>query len=268
MKSSHDTMKPSLDTMRPSQLRKSDTIKSGDIFSGKKEQIMKLCKLSVIERFDFIIKKSWKHVFYAKCCVAGCSWGIRATTKSKSSPEFLIRKYTDLHTCSAVIRYSRHRHANAKCIGKVYVEGFSGGSDLKGIQPKHIMECIRDVYQLDIGYTKAHSALAYAREMVRGTHASGYQDLPSNLHKIKQANPDTITELELDAEKMFKYLFIDFGACIKGFPFMRRVIVIDGAHLSGNFRGVMLVDACQDRNRGIYPIAFGIVNAEDAAAWE
>ena len=49
---------------------------------------------------------------------------------------------------------------------------------------------------------------------------------------------------------------------------MRRVIVIDGAHLSGKYRGVMFVAACQDGNKGIYPIAFGIVNAEDAAAWE
>jgi len=71
---------------------------------------------------------------------------------SKSSPEFLVRKYTDLHTCSAADRYSRHRHANATCIGKMYVEGFSGGSDLKEIRPKHIMDYIRDVYQMDIGY--------------------------------------------------------------------------------------------------------------------
>ena len=161
---------------------------------------------------------------------------------STSSPEFLVGKYTDLHTCSAVIRYSRQRQANAKCIGQMYVEGFTGGSDLKGIRPKHIMDCIRAVYKLDIIYTKAHSALAYARELVRGTHASGYRDLPSYLYKIKQANPGTITELELDAKKRFKYLVIAFGACIKGFPFMRRIIVIDGAHLSGKYRGVMLVD--------------------------
>ena len=73
MKPSQETMKPSLETMKPSQLRKSETIKSGDIFSCKKELIMKLRKLSVIDRFDFNIKKSWKHLFYAKCFVTGCS---------------------------------------------------------------------------------------------------------------------------------------------------------------------------------------------------
>ena len=102
---------------------------------------------------------------------------------TRSSPEFLVCKYTDLHTCSAADRYSRHRHTNAKCIGKMYVEGFSGGSDLKGIPPKHIMDCIRVVYQIEIGYLKAHSTLVYARERVRGTHASCYQDLPSYLYK-------------------------------------------------------------------------------------
>ena len=98
MKPSQETMnKQPLDsmnqqpqeTMKPSQLRKSETIKSGDIFSGKKELIMKLRKLSVIERFDFIIKKSWKHLFYAKCFVLEYSWNIRVSTMSRSYPEFL-----------------------------------------------------------------------------------------------------------------------------------------------------------------------------------
>ncbi|KAL0803144.1 hypothetical protein Bca101_058320 [Brassica carinata] len=268
MKPSQENMKPSLETMKPSQLQKSETIKSGDIFSGNQELIMKLHKISVIDRFDFIIKKSWKRLFYANGSVPGCSSKLRASTMLISSPEFLVRKYTELHTCFADVRYSCHRQANAKCIGKMYVEGFSGGSDLKGIRPKHIMGCMRAVYEIEIGYTKAHGALEYAQDMVRGTHDSGYRDLPTYLYRIKEANPGTITEVELDTEKKFKYLFITFSACIKGFPFMRRVIVIDGAHLSGKFRGVMLVAACQDGDKGIYPIAFGIVNGEDASAWE
>ncbi|KAG2282659.1 hypothetical protein Bca52824_053879 [Brassica carinata] len=55
MKPSHETMKPSLETMKPLQLRKSKTIKSGEIFSANRALIMKLRKLSVIERFDFSI---------------------------------------------------------------------------------------------------------------------------------------------------------------------------------------------------------------------
>ncbi|KAF2537383.1 hypothetical protein F2Q68_00018838 [Brassica cretica] len=58
MKPSHEAMKPSLETMKPSQLRKSEAIKSGEIFSEKREELIKLRKLSMIERFDFSIKKS------------------------------------------------------------------------------------------------------------------------------------------------------------------------------------------------------------------
>ncbi|CAF2157911.1 unnamed protein product [Brassica rapa] len=51
--------------MKPSQLRKTETIKYGDIFSGKNGLIMKLRKLS--------------------CFVPGCSWKICASTMSRSS---------------------------------------------------------------------------------------------------------------------------------------------------------------------------------------
>lgn len=79
------------------------------------------------------------------------------------------------------------------------------------------MDCIRAIYGIDIGCMKAHSTLEYARDMVRGIHASGYQDLPSYLYKINHANPGTITKLELDAKKRFMYLFISFAAGIKVF---------------------------------------------------
>jgi len=81
----YKTQKPSLETMKPSQLRKTETIKYGDIFSGKNGLIMKLRKLSVLERFDFSIKKSLNHLFYEECFVPGCSWKIRASTMSRSS---------------------------------------------------------------------------------------------------------------------------------------------------------------------------------------
>lgn len=56
----------------------------------------------------------------------------------------------------------------------MYIEEFIGGSDLKGIQPKHIINCMKVVNDIDIGFTKVHSTLKYAQELVRDTYICIY----------------------------------------------------------------------------------------------
>ena len=67
----------------------------------------------------------------------------------------------------------------------------------------------------------------------------------------------------------FKYAFIAFGASIKGYRYMQKVIVIGGTSLKGRY-GVFLLSACpQDGNFQIFPLAFGVVDSEndDACEW-
>lgn len=244
------------------------TVKVGAIFRDKAELTGHLRKVALTQRFDFNIAKSRPKLWVAKCFVPGCSWRIRAKLISDANAEFVVSKFNDLHTCSAVHRYSRQRQSNAHTIGTIYVAEFSGGSNLKGVQARHIMDIMKSVYGLEVTYKKAHRALLYARQLVRGTYESGYSRLPSYLYKIEKANPGSITKLECDAEGRFKYVFIALSACIKGFQFLRRVVVVDGAHLSGKFRGTMLVAAGQDGNGNIFPIAYAVVNTEDDASWE
>ena len=49
---------------------------------------------------------------------------------------------------------------------------------------------------------------------------------------------------------------------------MRRVIVIDGAHLKGKYLGCILTASCQDAYFQVFPLAFGVVDNENDAAWE
>ncbi|XP_056845564.1 uncharacterized protein LOC130496908 [Raphanus sativus] len=72
----------------------------------------------------------------------------------------------------------------------------------------------------------------------------------------------------LVVEHRFKYLFFSFAASVKGFKFMRRVVVVDGTFLKGKFKGVLLVATAQDGDSHVYPLAFGIVDAENEAFWE
>ena len=130
------------------------------------------------------------------------------------------------------------------------------------------MDVIKAIYGTDIDYWKSYKALVHARELERGTWESGYEDLPLYLQKIEATNPCTITKLVCDEKDRFKYLFIAFDACIRGFQFIRNVIVVDGAHLKGKFKGVLLVAASQDGNGEIFPLAFGIVDSETYSSWK
>lgn len=117
-------------------------------------------------------------------------------------------------------------------------------------------------------YWKAYRTLKHARDLVRGTPESGYEQLPAYLHMIRRANPGTLTRLKLDENQRFKYLFLAFGASLNGFIFMRKVLVVDGTFLRGKYKGTLLTATTQDGNFQIFPIAFAVVDTENDESWE
>ncbi|XP_024011092.1 uncharacterized protein LOC112086410 [Eutrema salsugineum] len=48
---------------------------------------------------------------------------------------------------------------------------------------------------------------------------------------------------------------------------MRKVLIIDGAHLKRKYTGCLLTASCQDGNYQLYPVAFGIVDGDNDKAW-
>lgn len=104
-----------------------------------------------------------------------------------------------------------------------------------------------------------------------GSMARSYALLPAYLAQLQTANPGTLCYLE-DEEvaggaKRFKYCFVAFGASIKGYQYIRKVIVVDGTSLKGRYGGCLVSACAQDDNFQIFPLAFGIVNSENDAAW-
>ncbi|XP_024006581.1 uncharacterized protein LOC18010822 [Eutrema salsugineum] len=68
-----------------------------------------------------------------------------------------------------------------------------------------------------------------------GTAEDGYASLPAYLHSVNKANPGTVSALHVDSNNKFKYLFLAFGSSIASFQYMRRVIVVDGCHLTEKY---------------------------------
>ena len=58
-----------------------------------------------------------------------------------------------------------------------------------------------------------------------------------------------------------------FAASVKGYAYMRKVVVVDGTHLKGKYMGCLLTASAQDANYQIYPLAFAVVDGENDQAW-
>ncbi|CAN6867918.1 unnamed protein product [Brassica oleracea] len=118
---------------------------------------------------------------------------------------------------------------------------------------------------------KCYRAREKAIMDIRGSEEDLYLKLPEYLHMLKLANPGTVADLETevdeDGDERFLYLFLAFGASIDGFKNLCRVLVIDGTHLGGKYKGVLLTASGQDANFQIFPLAYAIVDNEDTEAW-
>ncbi|KAL0838190.1 hypothetical protein Bca101_090080 [Brassica carinata] len=233
-------------------------------FVSKDALLSELRLTAVRFKFSFRIYKSTKTLHVTTCPVSGCQWKVRASVKHGTNT-FWVTKYVEKHTCSAGDRLAQRRHCTPKYVGRLFIDRVG---IIDGLNPQHITDAMKNMFGMTLDYTTSYRALLYAQTLVRGSAEDGYSRLPSYLEQISLANPDSITAIELDSINRFKYLFLSFGASIKGFKYQRRVIVVDGTHLSGKYGGVMLVAAAQDGNFQIFPLAFGIVDAEDEPSWE
>ncbi|KAG7640633.1 MULE transposase domain [Arabidopsis suecica] len=76
-----------------------------------------------------------------------------------------------------------------------------------------------------------------------------------------------VPDIKSSGVQQFKYLFFALGASIVVIKHMRKVILVDGTAIKARFKGVHLAASMQDANFQVYPIAFGIVYAENELAW-
>ena len=67
--------------------------------------------------------------------------------------------------------------------------------------------------------------------------------------------------------RTFQRVFWAFKPCIEGFNHCKPLIAIDGTHLYGKYRHTLLTAIAQDGDKGIFPLAFALVEKENISAW-
>nr|GEZ61189.1 hypothetical protein [Tanacetum cinerariifolium] len=123
---------------------------------------------------------------------------------------------------------------------------------------KEIMTDMKARLKIDISYSQAWRAKCYALKLLRGTPEESFAELSLYCHNLKVKNPRTITHIETDDQDRFEIFFLTVGAAIRTFVSHKRpLIIIDGAHLKGEFFGTMYLAVAMDGNNQILPLAYG-----------
>lgn len=81
-------------------------------------------------------------------------------------------------------------------------------------------------------------------ELALGSMAGAYALMPAYMGLLQTTNPGSICELHseqnMNGRMVFKYGFIALAASIRGYRYMRKVIVIDGTSLKGRYGGCLM----------------------------
>ncbi|KAL5565694.1 hypothetical protein UlMin_028858 [Ulmus minor] len=175
-------------------------------------------------------------------------------------------KHLKKHTCLTDFKTVRHRQATSWAVGECVKRRFINPGRV--FRPRDIMDDIKQKFGVEVSYSVAWRRRECAYENLRlGTPEQSYKLLPGYLHMLMQTNPGSVVNLEVTDENKFQYLFIAFAASIQGFPYCRPVISTDVTHLKGKYRGVLFTDVCHDANQQIFPLAIGVGDSKNDAAW-
>ena len=111
-----------------------------------------------------------------------------------------------------------------------------------------------------------------AKKMLVGDASEEYSRVWDYAEAIRRFNPGSTAIVKcigIDTPPpLFQRMYICLPACKEGFVAgCRPIICVDGAHLKGQFPGVLLTAVGKDGNNNIFPVAWAVVEIENVETW-
>ncbi|XP_047261257.1 uncharacterized protein LOC124894758 [Capsicum annuum] len=244
---------------------KNTEIMVSQIYKDKETLVSVMARHAIANGFNTKAKRSNKKSYVLICCNEDCQWVMKASCMNESEL-FVIKTFVSEHSCSL-----RDRVLNNVVATSNFVSEFTAPKLInhKRIHtPADIIEEMKAVYGVDINYTKAWRAKKKAIAMLRGGPVDRYRKMPCYIYMLNQVYPQLHIRMHKVADNEFKYLFIALRPMIRGFKFCKTVVVVvDGVHLSGPYKGTFVSASTLDGAGYILPLAYGVVDSENDNEW-
>nr|KAJ0196592.1 hypothetical protein LSAT_V11C700352910 [Lactuca sativa] len=206
-------------------------------YDNKQQLIFTLSLKATRGKFQFMTKHSNKNRYEVYCEIE--NYWLRLYAKRIDPADgFEISTFNNVHTCSSLQIHPNHKHTNKKFMGTILLE-IMGKTRSKVWRPNEISRDLNALMEINVSYKQVW--------------------LPIYFHNLKKHNPGIVAYIQTDFEDCFECCFYAIGSTIRAFKrFCSKVIIIDGAHLKGGFKGTILDAIAMDWNNQIVPVVHRI----------
>ncbi|KAJ9546710.1 LOW QUALITY PROTEIN: hypothetical protein OSB04_019253 [Centaurea solstitialis] len=222
-------------------------VKENQVFRSKPEMTLALGMKFLEEGFEFKTLRSSNSRYEAVCVHDNCDWRIYATPIGRSEM-FQVRKLNDVHTCSRTQMHPAYHQATRRVLAHLLL------TKLAILVGPFVDATLSEILK------RAWRAKWRALCMIEGNPAESFTRLPQYFYNVELNNPDTVTDITTDVTGRFASCFFSLGCAINTFrsQLLRKVLIIDCAHLKGDYLGTMFLAVAIDANNQVVPIAIGV----------
>ena len=105
-----------------------------------------------------------------------------------------------------------------------------------------------------------------------GDFSQSYTELPCLFLALEQANPGCVViwktfDSNMPNTEIFQRVFWSFKPFIEGFKHYCPVLSIDGTHLYGKYKDMLMIAIGCDGNNQLFPLTFTITEGENIDSW-
>ncbi|XP_021758389.1 uncharacterized protein LOC110723345 [Chenopodium quinoa] len=195
------------------------------------------------------------------CVVEACNWRIHDAVLSDN-----VSWAINIQLMEAMYGkvYPECEACNWRIHDAVLSDNVSWATSIPLMEVESLQKLCMERFRLNVKQRLFYKVKVVARERIHGGFAESYALLPRFAEMIKSTNPRSYALITCSGdsgtqEHQFKACLFSLDATMKGFlGGCRPIIGIDGAHLSGYYKGIMLNDVGFDGNNKFFVIAYAI----------
>ncbi|RYQ95407.1 hypothetical protein Ahy_B08g090684 isoform B [Arachis hypogaea] len=228
-----------------------------------------------LTEFQYKVVESDHRRYVGKCSEFGngYTWLIRLSLRKRKGI-WEVKRYNGPHTCLATSISSDHRSLDYHVISAFVMPMVRADAS---VRIKVLLNATAAHFGFRPTYRRVWMAKQKAIALIYGDWDESYNELPRWVLGDQLTMPGTVAILRTspvrvsgqvdESQAFFHRLFWTFPPLIQAFRHCKPLVSIDGTHLYGKYGGTLLIAIAQDGNSNILPVAFALVEGENAESW-